>query len=106
MRKVQIKVSDLCKINPSIKAGDKVYIKDGSSLSPLGSDETVYIVDSYPHLTGVEDVIKNIEGVVVQVGIEDCFLSSVAGKSLFRQDILVCFGKGLFYCSSGCVVVS
>lgn len=90
-------------INPEIKAGDKIIIRDGSGFTPIEyCEEEYYIVCAYPELTGSDLKLKDIIGEVIYTGIENSICMGVLGGVL-RQDIVVQLGNGLFRTCSGFV---
>lgn len=88
--------------NADINIGDEVYLIDGSALTilnPDGSDpvdvtNNLYIVDSYPSLTGLNIPLKEIKAIVIKTNITD---SIIPGFILaYVQDIIVQIGTAQF----------
>lgn len=96
-KRISLKVEEY--INKDIKVGDKVIMIDGSSFTSVeNTDEELYIVDSYPKLTGSSSIIKEIIGEVVETGIKNF---AVPGYDCYYlQDIVVKIGKGKFRTAS------
>jgi len=83
-------------INSEIKAGDKIVVWDGSGFTPLDhTEEELYIVCSYPELTGIENKIQNIVGEVIYTGIQNNICMGCLG-TVYQQDIVIQLGDGLF----------
>lgn len=83
-------------INPNIQLGDRVKLIDGSALSCDTHKEDLYIVFSYPALTGSESTIKDMEGIVVEINVQDRILNSRGLSMAYLQDIVVSLGKANF----------
>lgn len=82
-------------INKDIKVGDTVLFIDGSTLTNKEDDELasweeaedIYIVYSYPNITKIHRVLKEIPMTVLEVDIKDKLV--VICKTLMYQDIIV-----------------
>lgn len=93
MSKVTLSIVEY--INPAIKAGDKVRIVDGSSLTPLNYvKKDFYIVNSYPNLTGTGLKLEEITGEVIFTGIKNSVCTSY--DRAYLQDCVIQLGNGLF----------
>ena len=86
----------------TLKVGDTVKLIDGSSLTALNYDEEVYIVFPYKKLTGTEERLKDIIAVVTDVEVEGLFCKG-ADNSIYKQDIELVAGTGIFYTNSSMV---
>lgn len=82
--------------NPQIKIGDRVYLRDGSGVTPVTSNEEVYIVNAYPHLTGRDEKLMDMIGVVVAINVCEYVCRAGFNDNLYLQDVVVCLGEGLF----------
>lgn len=88
-------------IDTDINEGDSVLIIDGSGLKCKGNDEDVFIVYSYPGLTGQGDKLKDIEGTVVKTGVTGIHSKDIAkiGK-VYSLDVIIKLGNAEFYTCS------
>lgn len=89
-------------IDPNINVGDSVVLIDGSGLSCIDSDEEIYIVFDYPELTGSDEELRNLKGVVTEVGITNYVLINGFNWG-YVQDIVVKIGHSNFRTCSECV---
>ena len=92
----------------TLKVGDIVNVFDGSSITSEKHNGSIFIVNEYPELTGLSDPLKDIDAEVMKVGIEDLFCFGVPGfknqpSIIYRQDIQIRIGKGIFYTNSAMV---
>lgn len=86
-------------IDNKIKVGDVVKLTDGSALTlkkaQVGDKGEFHIVHSYPLFTGKEEILKDIECMVVETGVEDYVCMGVL--DIVRiQDIVVQCGNAKF----------
>jgi hypothetical protein len=91
-----------------LKVGDIVRVYDGSSITSEKDDKAIFIVHSYPELTGLNNELKDINAEVLKVGIDDLFCFGCHGfrddpSSIYRQDIQIKIGNGIFYTNSSMV---
>ena len=87
-------------INPSIKVGDKVRMVDGSAFSYSGKQtESLFIVQSYPELTGLNAIIKDIDATVLAVNIDNV-ATLWRDSSAYITDIKLSIGNGEFFTCS------
>lgn len=96
-------------INNDIKVGDKVFLIDGSAFTCMSNEldnevESIYIICSYPKLTGSDKIIKEIVAEVLEVGISNKCCSAVCNK-VYLQDIIVQIGTGKFRTASKLVML-
>lgn len=88
----------------TLKVGDIVRITDGSSLTAANYEDEVYIIFPYEKLTGREDKLKDINGVVIEIGVKGLFCKGSIGY-IYSQDIAITLGTGIFYTHSSMVRV-
>lgn len=72
----------------NFKVGDTVRIIDGSALTCDKSETDIYIVFSYPELTGNDTELKQLDFKIKQLGINNHFCGGV-GNKIYRQDALI-----------------
>lgn len=84
----------LREINPKIKVGDKIKIFDGSGLTSF-KDKKVYIIFSYFDLTGLYEPLKDIEGTVLEVNVDD-FVCTSHFETAYLQDVVIELGNAKF----------
>lgn len=96
-------------INKDIKVGDKVKFTDGSSLSLKGHNDLsyyknneLYIIYAYPEITGVSDILKEIEGTVIETGITN--VVCLSDEWCYLQDCVIQLGKAQFRTASKHVI--
>lgn len=94
-----------------LKVGDVVRVYDGSSITSEKDDKAIFIVHSYPELTGINNELKNIDAEVLKVGIDDLFCFGCPRfkcepSSIYRQDIQIKIGNGIFYTNSSMVYLT
>lgn len=90
-------------IDPSIEIGNIVKLTDGSSLSlKENSKKKLFIVHSYPEITGSNKLIKDMQGIVIEKNITDKGVTFETGMNyiVYKQDILVQIGRAKFRIAS------
>lgn len=84
--------------------GDKVRLIDGSALSCVDDvNNEYYIIFAYPNKTGSTEILKNLEGTVVETGITDHVAISLTIDPIsviYLQDIVVQLGDATFRTAS------
>ena len=88
-------------INPDIKVGDRIYVIDGSGFTIVTDEvdenkiDSYFIINSYPHITGIDEVLCKIIGTVVEINITDkiCPRGTI---NCYLQDIVVSLGNAKF----------
>lgn len=88
-------------INPLIKEGDIVRIRDGSGLAFVNEDIKIepYIVDSYSKIFGVNTKLQYLNFKVVKTGISDV-ITDIHLNFCFGVDIIIEYNHiQLYTCS-------
>ena len=84
-----------------LKVNQTVKLVDGSSLTSIDANGLydVYIVNSYPKLTGINGELKTLKALVIETNLKNHICSGVIGNG-YIQDTLIKIGDGLFRCNS------
>lgn len=77
-------------INPDIKVGDKVRIKDGSALHCITYPDRSFIIHNpYEEVFGVPDPMWDLPFTVVEANVEDYIDTFEICNTAYLQDIVV-----------------
>lgn len=91
-------------IDEQIKVGDKVRLIDGSAVCCVeDADNEYYLIFAYPDKTGSTEILKDLEGTVIETGITDHVSLTLISDLLsvvYLQDIVVQIGDANFRTAS------
>jgi len=95
-------------IDTNIKVGSIVKLTDGSALSLITdndkkAEKNYYIVTAYPEITNSTEILKEINGYVIEANITDYCITSCSDDIIYLQDIIVQIGNAKFRTSSNMV---
>ena len=81
-----------------LKVNQTVKLVDGRSLTSIDANGLydVYIVNSYPKLTGINGELKTLKALVIETNLKNHICSGDG----YIQDTLIKIGDGLFRCNS------
>ena len=89
-------------VNSSISEGDKVILIDGSALYPMSEehkDKRVFIVNSYPEITGSELKLHKIKCNVLETGLSDKVSYSGNNWAYLLDIVILCGNEKFRTCS-------
>lgn len=92
----RIKTVERC-VNPEIKVGYIVTVKDGSALCSVEHPEmNFYIVSSYPEIFGLNNILKDLQGTVLETGLEGFVCNTSVDDKVYLLDCLIQIGNKTF----------